>query len=410
MSKTQHPADDVSQPRAEVSMPVLLRHARLAYAAAMRKALDAAGFADLPKNGLYVIGGLAHAAAARPLSRLIEELRLSKQAAGQLVDTLVMRDYLEREVDDEDRRRLTIGLTQRGRAAAAVLAAAGATVDEELRSRIDPKDLERARRTLCALVDIGREMLDGGGAVTIKPKQKRVMEIVNTRAALHVNNADCSESRFDDVNLQVASFTNVNLGGARFSDVNLASATIDDANLTGMAINGLLVTDLLRAFDNRAPRVNERHDPLTPDELLSFMRAQPWAIEASVTPQGAPQAAVLGVAVTDHWELLFDTVSRSRKHQNLLGNPRVAFVIGWDEERTVQYEGIAEMPTPAELPSVQACYFDRFPDGRSRETWPGLVYWRVRPSWIRYSDFNADPPLMQEWDAAAIADAIARRR
>jgi hypothetical protein len=31
------------------------------------------------------------------------------------------------------------------------------------------------------------------------------------------------------------------------------------------------------------------------------------------------------------------------------------------------------------------------------------VYWRVRPTWIRYSNFNVNPPIIQEWDAAAIA-------
>ena len=98
--------------------------------------------------------------------------------------------------------------------------------------------------------------------------------------------------------------------------------------------------------------MSEHHHSLTPAELLSYMRAQPWAIEASVTPQGAPQAAVIGVAVTDRWELLFDTVTQSRKHQNLVKNPRVAFVIGWEHERTVQYEGIAELPPEAELPDV----------------------------------------------------------
>jgi DNA-binding MarR family transcriptional regulator len=152
MMKPRRSADDVS-------MPALLRHARLAYSASMRTALDAGGFDDIPKNGLYVIGGLAHETGAHPLSELIDELRLSKQAAGQLVDTLVTRDYLKREVDSEDRRRLTIGLTERGRAAARVIAAAGATVDEELISRVGPMDIERARRVLAVLVDIGRKMM-----------------------------------------------------------------------------------------------------------------------------------------------------------------------------------------------------------------------------------------------------------
>jgi len=60
-------------------------------------------------------------------------------------------------------------------------------------------------------------------------------------------------------------------------------------------------------------------------------------VEASVTPR-RPQAAVVGIAITDRWELLFDTVTQSRKHQNLVANPRVAFVIGWEHERTVQYK------------------------------------------------------------------------
>jgi DNA-binding MarR family transcriptional regulator len=144
---------------ADVSMPALLRHSRLAYSSSMRAALDAAGYDDIPKNGLYVIGGLARETGAHPLSQLIQELQLSKQAAGQLVDLLVMRGYLKREVDGEDRRRLTIGLTERGRAAAKVLAAAGATVDNELTSRVGPKDVERARRVLFVLVDIGRKTI-----------------------------------------------------------------------------------------------------------------------------------------------------------------------------------------------------------------------------------------------------------
>lgn len=144
----------------DVSMPALLRHARLAYSASMRTELAAVGYADIPKNGLYVIGGLARETGAHPLSELIEELRLSKQAAGQLVDTLVTRGYLKRDVDSEDRRRLTIGLTARGRAAAKVLSAARATIDAALLLRIGPKDFESARRALFTLVEIGRKMTE----------------------------------------------------------------------------------------------------------------------------------------------------------------------------------------------------------------------------------------------------------
>jgi len=29
--------------------------------------------------------------------------------------------------------------------------------------------------------------------------------------------------------------------------------------------------------------------------------------------------------------------------------------------------------------------------------WPGIVYFVVRPVWIRYSDFDQNPPLIREF-------------
>jgi len=92
----------------DVVIPALLRHARNTYGVAMRRALVEAGFEDVPRNGLYVIGGLALGAGGVPLRQLVRELRISKQAAGQLIDTLVERGYLDRAVDPADRRRLNI--------------------------------------------------------------------------------------------------------------------------------------------------------------------------------------------------------------------------------------------------------------------------------------------------------------
>jgi DNA-binding MarR family transcriptional regulator len=139
----------------EIAMPALLRHARTTYGAAMRRALAFAGYDDIPGNGLYVIGGLALNREDVPLAQLIRELRISKQAAGQLVDTLVARGYLERAVDKEDRRKLTVTLTERGREAAAIQAAAREKVDADLLAAVGPEDVERTRHTLATLIDMG---------------------------------------------------------------------------------------------------------------------------------------------------------------------------------------------------------------------------------------------------------------
>ena len=124
-------------------------------------------------------------------------------------------------------------------------------------------------------------------------------------------------------------------------------------------------------------------------ELLAFLRRHRYAVQASSAPDGSPQAAVIGVAVTDELELVFDTLGTTRKAENLRADPRIALVVGWDEEQTVQLEGVADEPQGAELARLKAVYFARFPDGPERESWPDITYFRVKPSWARYSDFRA---------------------
>jgi DNA-binding MarR family transcriptional regulator len=133
-------------------MPVLLRHARATYGAALRAALEAAGYDDVPRNGLYVLGGLAIEEGAVPLAELIQQLRVSKQAAGQLVDTLVLRGYLHRAADARDRRRLTVTLTERGRAAAQAQKAARCEIDARLMARVGAGAVRQTRQTLAALI------------------------------------------------------------------------------------------------------------------------------------------------------------------------------------------------------------------------------------------------------------------
>jgi len=143
---------------------------------------------------------------------------------------------------------------------------------------------------------------------------------------------------------------------------------------------------------------------MTRAELIAFLRAQKWAVVASAGPGGAPQAAVIGVAVTDDLELVFDTLGSTRKAANLTRDPRVAVVIGWDDAQTVQLEGIADQPTGDERARLQRAYFERFPDGPSRLAWPGITYFRVRPTWLRYSDFRGAEPVIieQKWELGSL--------
>jgi DNA-binding MarR family transcriptional regulator len=139
----------------EVAFPALLRAARRAYGSAVRDALADAGYDDVPRNGSYVLAAIARTGA--PLSQIIQGLGVSKQAAGQLVDTLVTRGYLDRAPDPDDRRRLTITLTARGHAAAEEIRSAVAQVDADLVRRVGPEYVAHTRAALAALIEAGND-------------------------------------------------------------------------------------------------------------------------------------------------------------------------------------------------------------------------------------------------------------
>jgi DNA-binding MarR family transcriptional regulator len=133
-------------------LPALLRAARRVYGTVIRDALSQIDCDDVPSNGIYVLSAIAHATV--PLSQIIRGLGMTKQAAGQLVDTLVLRGYLDRAVDSEDRRRLNITLSERGFAAASATLSAVQRLEAELVQRVGAPAVEQTRATLTALIDI----------------------------------------------------------------------------------------------------------------------------------------------------------------------------------------------------------------------------------------------------------------
>lgn len=96
------------------------------------------------------------------------------------------------------------------------------------------------------------------------------------------------------------------------------------------------------------------------------MRSQRLGVLGSIAPSGEPQAALVGYAVTPDLELLFDTLQTTRKYRNMKNNPRVSFTVGntagSGDERTVQYEGVAEELADDSLARLQPLYFAIWPD------------------------------------------------
>ena len=130
---------------------------------------------------------------------------------------------------------------------------------------------------------------------------------------------------------------------------------------------------------------------MTLQEIFDIARSNQYLVVCTVNEAGGPEAALMGFALTQANEVVFDTLSTSRKAVNLARNPAAALVIGWDESVSLQIEGVARRPVGEDLASAKAAYFGQWPDGRARENWPNIAYVVVRPQWIRYSNYSGAP-------------------
>lgn len=138
---------------------------------------------------------------------------------------------------------------------------------------------------------------------------------------------------------------------------------------------------------------------MTKEELYQRMRTHRLAVLATAGDgvRGQPEAAVVGIAVMPDLEIVFDTVRSARKYRNLVDRPKVAVVIGWKQETTIQYEGVPRELAGPEDERYREAYYAVFPEGRARTAnWEGLVHFVVTPSWVRYSNYN-EPVLIEEF-------------
>jgi pyridoxine/pyridoxamine 5'-phosphate oxidase len=130
-------------------------------------------------------------------------------------------------------------------------------------------------------------------------------------------------------------------------------------------------------------------------EVRALIDSCGTAVLGTVSAAGVPQTAVMGIVVTQNLEIVFDTLTTTRKYANLKAHPQCSFAI-WNGEHEVQYEGLATEPTGEELARYREIYFARLPDGRDRLSWPGITHFVVRPTWLRDSDYESRPPKIEE--------------
>ena len=139
--------------------------------------------------------------------------------------------------------------------------------------------------------------------------------------------------------------------------------------------------------------------PVTLAGVRASLARDRVAVISTIGPDGCPQAALVGFALGDRLDLIFDTATDSRKHANLVRDPRVAVVVGgWGDEHTIQLQGRAVPPTGQALERARAHYFAVYPSGRDRAADPSILIYVITPTWVHYSDYATTPATIAELD------------
>ena len=141
--------------------------------------------------------------------------------------------------------------------------------------------------------------------------------------------------------------------------------------------------------------------------ILKFLKSQPMATIATIGLETAqPESALIAFAQTDELEIIFETFFETRKWHNLAQNPKIALVVGWDTKRyiTLQYEGEAQPIPDADIEKYKQIFIAK--DTPCTETFlndPRVRLYKVRPKWIRYSDYTGKAPNIMEMSFPAAA-------
>jgi general stress protein 26 len=125
--------------------------------------------------------------------------------------------------------------------------------------------------------------------------------------------------------------------------------------------------------------------------VFNFLNTRELTVIASVTSEGMPESAVMEFAITEDLTIIFDTANTTRKYHNLKSNARVAFAFGGEEGDTIQYEGIADEVVGQQREQYRDVFLKKNPDAKKWDMLPETVYFKVVPTWIRYTAMGKEP-------------------
>ncbi len=134
-------------------------------------------------------------------------------------------------------------------------------------------------------------------------------------------------------------------------------------------------------------------------DFMEFLRSNSVAVISTVSSDGQPESATIYFVVDGKFTFYFMTKNFSRKYTNLETNPKVALVIGTENEPvTAQIQGTAQRITdPKEFDKTMDLLRQNFlkndyvaPLFQLRPERNDIVAYKVIPLWMRWLDLRSD--------------------
>lgn len=134
-------------------------------------------------------------------------------------------------------------------------------------------------------------------------------------------------------------------------------------------------------------------------KIVTFLKERTplLCVLATASHDAKPQSAVLGYVVNDDLSILLSTKKTTRKYNNLKENKYVSLTFGASfTEPYVQYQGIAELIEEGQEYDKINDFFYSIHEQAKRFKSPETIFVRVRPTWVRFTDYAQSPPLIEE--------------
>jgi general stress protein 26 len=118
-------------------------------------------------------------------------------------------------------------------------------------------------------------------------------------------------------------------------------------------------------------------------EALNFLKNEHYCVISTVSPENTSESAFVAFSENENLEIMIGTSNKTRKFHNIEHNQFVSVVFGFDQKRSIQYEGKARVLQGNELEQRLKVHFAKHPGATEYKASPDNVYISIEPSWIR---------------------------